>query len=60
MAMGFEWELVQESADRNTKRLQVPGGWVYLVTEKRDSGAGGILSQTLTFVPMPSVGSLPS
>ena len=54
MQMGYEWELVQKSGDRDTKRLQVPGGWVYLVTEKRDAGAGGILSQTLTFVPMPT------
>ena len=43
------WQRVQSDRDRETERLAVPGGWLYVVTEKGEFG--GILKQHLVFVP---------
>ena len=47
------WQRVQDDRDRKTDRLEVPGGWLYLVTEKGEIGLT-ILNQMLAFVPRAS------
>ena len=49
MSGPVKWEAVQESRDRKTLRLAVPGGWLYLVIELGDYGAH--LHQCMSFVP---------
>ena len=34
--MSEKWERVQDNRDRETTRLRVPTGWIYIVTEKGD------------------------
>src|SRR5262245_39403906 len=47
-----KWQLVQSSRDRETRRLPVPGGWLYLVHELAEMGS--IMGQLMTFVPKPA------
>lgn len=53
-----KWELVckassaQQGWMKSTKRMRVPGGWLYQVTtEHRSNGAVTACAEALTFVP---------
>jgi hypothetical protein len=48
---GSKWERIQRSHDRETLRLPVPGGWLYLVNEFTEMH--GIMGQLMAFVPKP-------
>lgn len=50
------WEIVHRSHDRTSRRMAVPGGWLYLVTEHHDNGYS-ILNQMMAFVPNPRAGT---
>ena len=43
------WKRVQGNRDRETDRMKVQGGWIYLITELGDLGS--ILKQTAVYVP---------
>jgi hypothetical protein len=45
------WRRVQSDDDRETSRLEVPGGWLYMVIEKGEMG--GIMKEFMCFVPKP-------
>jgi hypothetical protein len=48
--MADDWELVQSSRGRETLRLEVPGGWLYLVNALAPNGA--VAAQgSMVFVP---------
>jgi hypothetical protein len=48
-----EWQTVQKSNHRETMRLYVPGGWLYLVNEFGQTDVGGwdVIAQSMAFVP---------
>ena len=45
-----EWEEVQNDKDKTTERLEVPGGWIYVITEM-GSSSFEYLHQNAVFVP---------
>lgn len=51
------WERVQSDKMRNTIRLRVPGGWIYMVVPKVGSVAGGAEGQPTAPVFVPDPGS---
>jgi len=46
-----EWQQVQADGNRTTRRLPVPGGHLYTVTEY--SRRGAVVGQSAVFVPLP-------